>query len=43
VLFHLLQTKGASVMLALIASALLASVLLVLAFGPRGRAGRPVD
>jgi putative MFS transporter len=43
VLFHLLQTEGANTMLALIASALVASVLLVLAFGPRGRAGRPVD
>lgn len=43
VLFHLLQTQGAGAMLALIASALLASVLLVLAFGPKGRAGRAVD
>lgn len=43
VLFYLLQTQGAGMMLALIASALLGSVLLVVAFGPRGRAGRPVD
>jgi putative MFS transporter len=43
VLFHLLQTEGVNLMLALIASALLASTLLVLLFGPKGRAGRPVD
>ncbi len=43
VLFHLLQTQGAGTMLALIAAALGASVLLVLGFGPKGRAGRPVD
>ncbi len=43
VLFRVLQTHGVGTMFAVIVSALAASALLVLAFGPKGRAGRPVD
>jgi MFS transporter, putative metabolite:H+ symporter len=43
VLFRVLQAQGVGTMFAVIASALVASALLVLAFGPKGRAGRPVD
>jgi putative MFS transporter len=43
VLFQLLQAAGAGVMFSLIAAALVASAALVLAFGPKGKAGRPVD
>jgi putative MFS transporter len=43
VLFQLLQAAGAGVMFSLIAAALIASVALVLVFGTKGRAGRPVD
>lgn len=43
VLFGVLQVGGAGVMFSLIAAALVASVLLVLAFGSAGRAGQAVD
>ncbi len=43
VLFRVLHSFGVGTMFAVIASALLASTLLVLAFGPKGRAGTAVD